>query len=58
MRNEATETLMTMGVEVLVIDSTTTAPTDVARRIADALPAGGGSVHSNPHSPDEHTVNP
>ncbi|MEE1791049.1 dTMP kinase [Streptomyces sp. BE308] len=55
---EATETLMAMGVEVLVIDSTTTAPTDVARRIADALPAGGGSVHSNPHSPDEHTVNP
>lgn len=48
---EAAQTLMTMGVRVLVLDSTTIAPKDVARRIADALPPDAGSVHSNPADP-------
>lgn len=55
---EATQTLIGMGVQVLVLDSTTTAPTDVARRIADALPPHGSSVPRQPQQPDDHTVNP
>lgn len=54
---EATQTLVGMGVQVLVLDSTTAAPKDVARRIASALPSPGGSVDS-PTRPDDHTVNP
>ncbi|MCX5409879.1 thymidylate kinase [Streptomyces sp. NBC_00335] len=45
---EAARTLTAMGVRVLVIDSTTTTPKDVARRIADALPPDGSTVHSAP----------
>ncbi|MCX5607020.1 dTMP kinase [Streptomyces sp. NBC_00047] len=55
---EAAQTLMTMGVQVLVLDSTDTAPKDVARRIADALPPDGGSVPSSPSKPDDPTVTP
>ncbi|WP_435610791.1 dTMP kinase [Streptomyces sp. C10-9-1] len=53
---EAAQTLMTLGVEVLVLDSTDATPTDVAKRIADALPPSGGSV-DNPTDPDDRTVN-
>lgn len=45
---EAARTLTAMGVRVLVIDSTTATPKDVARRIADALPPNGSTVHSAP----------
>ncbi|MFJ4010017.1 hypothetical protein [Streptomyces sp. NPDC090026] len=45
-----------LGVEVLVLDSTDATPTDVAKRIADALPLSGGSVDS-PTAPDDRTVN-
>ncbi|MFD3539785.1 dTMP kinase [Streptomyces sp. NPDC058662] len=48
---EATQTLMGMGVQVLVLDSTATAPTDVARRIADALPPHGVASRDSPSSP-------
>ncbi|MER6249804.1 dTMP kinase [Streptomyces sp. NPDC001584] len=54
---EAAQTLMTMGVPVLVLDSTETAPKDVARRIADALPPPGGTVAPVPHD-DDPTVTP
>ncbi|MEU8758561.1 dTMP kinase [Streptomyces sp. NPDC048659] len=53
---DAAQTLMTLGVEVLVLDSTDTTPTDVAKRIADALPSRGGSV-DNPSKNDDPTVN-
>lgn len=55
---EAARTLMTLGVRVLVLDSTTTAPKDVARRIADAMTPPGSSVAGSPTRPDDHTVNP
>ncbi|MFJ2751852.1 dTMP kinase [Streptomyces sp. NPDC087297] len=54
---EAAHTLMGMGVQVLVLDSTTTAPKDVARRIADALPPPGGTVAPVPQD-DDPTVTP
>ncbi|MCP3822392.1 dTMP kinase [Streptomyces sp. A3M-1-3] len=54
---KAAQTLMTLGVQVLVLDSTKATPTDVAKRIADAVPPPGGSVDS-PTRPDDHTVNP
>ncbi|MFD5877890.1 dTMP kinase [Streptomyces yangpuensis] len=38
---EAAETLTTLGVEVLVLDTTDTTPTEVAKRIADAVPLPG-----------------
>lgn len=53
---DAAQTLMTLGVEVLVLDSTMSTPTDVAKRIADAVPPPGGSV-SSPTPPDDPTVN-
>ncbi|MET9252105.1 dTMP kinase [Streptomyces sp. NPDC003717] len=53
---DAAQTLMTLGIEVLVLDSSTSTPTDVAKRIADAVPAPGGSV-STPTTPDNPTVN-
>lgn len=53
---EAAQTLMALGVEVLVLDSTEATPTDVAKRIADALPPSGGSVE-NPSKHDDPTVN-
>ncbi|MFE4634828.1 dTMP kinase [Streptomyces sp. NPDC056773] len=48
---EAARTLTSMGVRVLVLDSTTIAPKDVARRIADALPPDGSSVPGSPNRP-------
>lgn len=53
---EAAETLTTLGVEVLVLDTSDTTPTDVAKRIADAVPLPGGSVES-PKRPHNPTVN-
>ncbi|MEU4953919.1 dTMP kinase [Streptomyces lavendulae] len=53
---EAAQTLMTLGVEVLVLDTTDTTPTDVAKQIADAVPPPRGSVES-PNRPDDPTVN-
>ncbi|MFD6113247.1 hypothetical protein ACFWG0_24475 [Streptomyces yangpuensis] len=52
----AAETLTTLGVEVLVLDTTATTPTEVAKRIADAVPLPGGSVESH-NRPDDLTVN-
>lgn len=53
---EAARTLMALGINVLVCDSTTVTPTDVAKRIADAIPLHGGSVGSH-NRPDGPTVN-
>ncbi|MEV0988034.1 dTMP kinase [Streptomyces sp. NPDC049949] len=53
---EAAQTLTNLGVEVLVLDTTDTTPTDVAKRIADAVPHPGGSVESH-NQPDDPTVN-
>ncbi|WP_267242731.1 dTMP kinase [Streptomyces sp. PR69] len=53
---DAAQTLMILGVEVLVLDSTDATPTDVAKRIADALsPPGGSVVNHSKH--DDPTVN-
>ncbi|MFI5686805.1 dTMP kinase [Streptomyces sp. NPDC051636] len=41
---EAAETLMTIEVRPLLLDTTNTTPADVARRIADELTAAPGSV--------------
>ncbi|MGA5226496.1 dTMP kinase [Streptomyces koyangensis] len=51
----AAQTLMALGVKVLVLDSTTSTPEDVAKRIADAVPTPRGSV-SSPTTPDDPTV--
>ncbi|WP_157875530.1 hypothetical protein [Streptomyces sp. CNQ431] len=53
--SDAAQTLMGLGVEVLVLDSTMSTPEDVAKRIADAVPAPRGSV-SSPTTPDDPTV--
>ncbi|MFF8847976.1 dTMP kinase [Streptomyces sp. NPDC015127] len=53
---EAAQTLMTLGVPVLVLDSTHVTPWDVADRIADAVPLPTGTVH--PNRPDDPTVTP
>ncbi|MCS0638891.1 hypothetical protein NX801_25225 [Streptomyces sp. LP05-1] len=53
---DAAQTLLALGVEVLVLDSTMSTPTGVAKRIADAAPTPGGSV-SSPTTPDDSTVN-
>ncbi|MEV7678812.1 dTMP kinase [Streptomyces sp. NPDC088341] len=50
---EAAHTLTTMGVRVLLLDTTTATPTDVARRIADVVPSLTGSVGSHTR-PDDH----
>jgi hypothetical protein len=47
---------VTLGVEVLVLNTTDATPTDVAKRIADAVPQPRGSVDS-PSRPDDPTVN-
>jgi hypothetical protein len=46
---EAATTLASMGVDTLVLDTTRATPSEVAARIADALPAP--PLPSNPHPP-------
>ncbi|MFE1962499.1 dTMP kinase [Streptomyces sp. NPDC059479] len=50
---EAAQTLTTMGVRVLLLDTTTATPTDVAHRIADVVLSLTGSVSSHTR-PDDH----
>lgn len=52
---EAAQTLLTLGVKVLVLDSTDVTPTDVAKQIANALLPPRGSVKS-PSNPNDPTV--
>ncbi|MEU7021561.1 dTMP kinase [Streptomyces sp. NPDC046203] len=57
--HRAAQTMTTLGVEVLVLDSTDATPTDVAKRIANTLPWRGGNVEPlHPHTHDDPTVNP
>lgn len=52
---ETAPTLMAMNVKVLVLDSSQATPTDIAARIADALPAPSvpSAVPPNPPTPQE-----
>ncbi|MFJ7902356.1 dTMP kinase [Streptomyces sp. NPDC096198] len=53
---EAAQTLRTMGIQPLLIDSTEATPMDVAARIADAIPPPAGSVE-NRICPNDRPVN-
>lgn len=51
--DEAAGTLTSIGVSVLLLDTTHATPADVADRIADAIPPPAGSVdcHTSPNDP-------
>ncbi|MGX5187133.1 hypothetical protein ACWKT5_31340 [Streptomyces avermitilis] len=57
MHREAAAYLMDGGVDVLLLDNSVYTPSDVARRIADAIPAGSAASVGplpRPFDPKEH----